>query len=119
MVAAQLLDRAYRAFNARDIEGALATMHAGVDWPNGMEGGRVHGHQALRAYWERQFKLVNSRVEPQAIERSRDGRVSVTVRQLVRDQAGNVLFDETIEHRYLITGGLIERMDIYKLSKEP
>jgi len=26
-----------------------------VDWPNGMEGGRVHGHAEVRAYWTRQW----------------------------------------------------------------
>jgi hypothetical protein len=36
----QLLRRAYEAFNARDIDAALALMHLDVDWPNGMEGGR-------------------------------------------------------------------------------
>jgi ketosteroid isomerase-like protein len=38
------LRRAYEALNARDIDGALALMHPDVDWPNGWEGGRVHGH---------------------------------------------------------------------------
>lgn len=48
----RLLRRAYEAFNARDIEGALATMHTDVDWPNAMEGGRVHGHAEVReARW--------------------------------------------------------------------
>src|SRR3989442_855797 len=32
-----LLTAAYDAFNARDIERALAAMHPEVDWPNGME----------------------------------------------------------------------------------
>jgi len=52
----QLLRRAYAAFNARDIDGALALMHADVDWPNGMEGGRVHGHREVGEYWRRQFE---------------------------------------------------------------
>lgn len=39
----QLLRRAYEAFNARDIDAALALMHLDVDWPNGMEGGRERG----------------------------------------------------------------------------
>jgi SnoaL-like domain len=51
----ELLRCAYEAFNARDIEGALATMHANVDWPNGMDCGRLHGHQEVRDYWRRQF----------------------------------------------------------------
>jgi hypothetical protein len=107
-----LLRRAYQAFNARDIEGALATMHPDVDWPNGMDGGRLHGHGEMRRYWRRQFGLIDSRVEPQRIEQRPDGQVVATVRQLVRDHAGNTISEDTIEHRYAIREGLIERMDI-------
>ena len=39
-------------------------MHPDVDWPNGMEGGREHGHAAVRDYWTRQFGLIDSHVEP-------------------------------------------------------
>src|SRR5262245_31707429 len=41
MAPEELLRKAYVAFNARDIDGALALMHADVAWPNGMEGGTV------------------------------------------------------------------------------
>jgi ketosteroid isomerase-like protein len=110
--AERLLCRAYAAFNARDIEGALATMHTDVDWPNGMEGGRLHGHSEVREYWRRQFRMTDSRVEPRRIEQITDGQVIATVQQLVRDCAGNILSEDTVEHRYLISKGLIERMDI-------
>jgi len=109
----QLLRRAYEAFNTRDIEGALATMHANVGWPNGMEGGRLHGHREVREYWRRQFDLIDSRVEPRQIEQRPDGQVIVTVRQVVRDGAGGVISENTVEHRYVFSEGLIERMDIY------
>lgn len=109
----QLLRRAYEAFNARDIDGALATMHANVDWPNGMEGGRLHGHQEVCEYWRRRFDLIDSRVEPRQIEQRPDGQVSVTLRQVVRDSAGSVISENTVEHRYVIGEGLIERMDIF------
>lgn len=108
----QLLRRAYEAFNARDIEGTLATMHANIDWPNGMEGGRLHGHREVREYWRRQFDLIDSHVEPQQIEQRPDGQVTVTVRQVVRDGAGSVISESTVEHRYVISEGLIERMDV-------
>jgi hypothetical protein len=39
---------AYRAFNARDIDRALAVMTDDIDWPNGWEGGRVSGKDAVR-----------------------------------------------------------------------
>jgi hypothetical protein len=39
----ELLTALYDAFNARDLDAALAAMHPEVDWPNGWEGGRVFG----------------------------------------------------------------------------
>jgi ketosteroid isomerase-like protein len=44
----RLLKKAYQAFNARDIDAALATMQPDVLWPNGMEGGTVHGRVGVR-----------------------------------------------------------------------
>ena len=78
----QRLRRAYEAFNARDVEAALALMHSDVDWPNAIKGGRVHGHDALRAYWAGQFATIDPRVEPRVV------------------------------HVYTLRGGLVERMDI-------
>ncbi len=112
--AEQLLRRAYQAFNARDIDGALATMHPDIDWPNGIEGGRLHGHREVREYWRRQFDLIDSRVEPQQIWQRSDGQVVVTVRQVVCDRTGNAISENTVEHRYMISDGSIERMDIYE-----
>jgi ribosomal protein S18 acetylase RimI-like enzyme len=109
----RLVRRAYEAFNARDIRGVLATMHQRVDWPNAMEGGRVHGHDEVREYWERQWRLLDPRVQPLRIEHGPDDRVVTTVHQLVRDRDGNVVSDETVEHRFAIAGGLIERMDVH------
>jgi ketosteroid isomerase-like protein len=108
----ELLRRAYEAFNARDIDAVLALMHPDVDWPNGMEGGRVLGRAAVREYWTRQFELIDGRVEPQAFATDAEGRVVVDVHQVVRDTAGELLSDERVEHVYTIRDGLIERMDI-------
>ena len=109
----RLLRSAYEAFNARDVQGALATMHPRVDWPNAIEGGRVHGHDEVREYWERQWESLDSRVQLLRIAQGPGGRVVATVRQLVRDRAGNVVSDQTVEHRFVIAGGLIERMDVH------
>jgi ketosteroid isomerase-like protein len=48
-----LLRRCYDAFNRRDLEGALALMHPDVTWPNGWEGGWLHGRDEVREYWQR------------------------------------------------------------------
>ena len=108
----QLLRRAYEAFNARDIDGALALMHPDVDWPNGMEGGRERGHAAVRAYWTRQFGLIDSHVEPTRFEMDEAGRTAVDVHQVVRDFEGVVLSDRHVRHAYTFRDGLVARMAI-------
>jgi ketosteroid isomerase-like protein len=102
----------YRAFNTRDIDAVLAMMHPDVDWPNGMEGGRVRGQDNVRKYWTRQWGILDPRVEPMGIEEDETGRTVVRVHQVVRDQARNMVVDQFVEHVYTIRDGLIERMDI-------
>jgi hypothetical protein len=109
--AEDLLRRAYAAFNARDIDRALAVMHPDVDWPNGMEGGRELGHDAVRDYWTRQFGVIDSHVEPESFEEV-DGKIVVEVHQVVRDLDGALLSDQQVEHVYTLRDGLIARMDI-------
>lgn len=108
----ELLRYAYAAFNARNIDAALATMHPDVDWPNGMEGGRVVGHEAVRQYWTRQWTLVDPRVEPVGFGSTGDGRVAVDVRQVVRDREGTVLANQRVQHVYRIQDGRVRSMEI-------
>jgi len=108
----ELLIAAYRAFNARDIDTILEMMHPDVDWPNGMEGGRVHGQENVRRYWTRQWGILEPYVEPVSVAEGEAGRSVVRVHQVVRDLAGNLLVDQFVEHVYTIRDGRIERMDI-------
>jgi ketosteroid isomerase-like protein len=108
----ELLRYAYAAFNARNIDAALATMHPDVDWPNGMEGGRVVGHEAVRQYWTRQWTLVDPHVEPVDFAPTDDGRMAVDVRQVVRDREGTVLMDQRVQHVYRIQDGRVRSMEI-------
>jgi ketosteroid isomerase-like protein len=107
------LRSAYAAFNARDVEAALALMHPDVDWPNAWEGGRVVGRDAVAAYWSRQLAQISSTVEPERFDIDPDGTITVTVHQVVRDAATNELqSDAHIRHRYRLEDGLILRMDV-------
>ncbi len=108
----QLFHEMYAAFNRREIDRVLAKMHPDVDWPNGWEGGRVHGHDAVRDYWMRQFKAVSANVEPQSFRTEEDGCIVVQVHQVVHDVSGTLLSDSMVEHVYRIENGLIQKMDI-------
>ena len=111
-----MLEGMYRAFNARDIDAVLAPLHPDVDWPNGMEGGRVHGHTGVRDYWTRQWSMIDPHVEPVGFETEADGRIAVTVHQVVRELSGKLLLDQQIEHVYRVDDGLIRSMEIRELA---
>jgi hypothetical protein len=108
----ELLASAYKHFNARDIDSVLKTMHHDVDWPNGMEGGRVHGHSEVRDYWTRQWAIVDPHVEPVSFTTDSDGRIILQVHQVVRDLDGKILLDHMVQHVYLVQDGLIRSMEI-------
>jgi hypothetical protein len=108
----ELLANVYAAFNRREIDAVLALMRADVDWPNGMEGGRVHGHDEVRAYWTRQWSMIDPHVEPVSMLDDEAGNTVVDVRQVVRDLSAKVLKDQIVQHVYSFRDGLIERMDI-------
>ncbi|HEX5871710.1 MAG TPA: nuclear transport factor 2 family protein [Longimicrobium sp.] len=114
----EVLRYAYAAFNARNVDAALATMHPDVEWPNGMEGGTVYGHQGVREYWTRQWTLIDPHVEPLSFARTPDGRMAVEVRQTVRDSAGTLLVDQVVHHVYNIVNGRISGMEIRGASTE-
>lgn len=103
----------YRAFNEREIDAVLEVMHPDVDWPNAWEGGRVHGRDAVRAYWTRQFQEISGQVEPERIGEEPDGSITVEVHQVVHDaRSGDLLSDSRVRHRYRFENGLIVRMDV-------
>ena len=108
----QLLRRLYAAFNAREIEEVIGLMQPDVDWPNAMEGRREHGHDAVRAYWTRQFGLIDGRVEPVGFSWENDNTVVVDVHQVVHDLDGNLMSEGQVQHVYVFRDGLIERMDV-------
>jgi hypothetical protein len=110
-----VLKRAYDAFNARDVESVLATMHPEVDWPNGWEGGRVHGHRGIRDYWTRQWAAIDPHVEAMRFQIDDTGRTIVDVHTIVRDRTGRVIVDEMVQHVYTMESGLIRSMEIRKL----
>lgn len=116
---ADFLRSAYEAFNRRDAETLLAMMHADVDWPNAVEGGRVRGRDNVREYWRKQWSSLDPRLEPLAFQDDKQGRTIVDVRQVVRDLSGNVISDRTLQHVYSVRDGLVERMEIRTAEGQP
>src|SRR5215216_4703533 len=118
--AEQVLRSAYRAFNARDIEAAIALMHPEVDWANAWEGGRLVGRAAVRDYWNRQFAAISGNVEPTGFTDEPDGSITVDVHQVVHDaRSGELISDSRVLHRYRLEDGLVARMDLLEPPENP
>jgi hypothetical protein len=107
-----LVEKAYAAFNARDIDTALSTMHPDVQWPKAFQGGYVSGHNEIREYWTRQWTEINPNVLPIGFNERQDRSLEISVHQKVKDLQGKVIFDGIVKHIYTLKDGLLRRMDI-------
>ena len=107
-----LVESAYSAFNARDIDAALSVMHPNVQWSKAWEGGYISGHEEIRDYWTRQWNELNPRVDPIGFSERPDKSLEVNVHQHVKDIQGNTLFEGTVRHVYTFDLDLIRTMDI-------
>ncbi len=107
-----MLEAAYREFNARDIEALLVRMADNVECPNAWEGGYVRGHDEIRDYWSRQWAELDPTVTPVAFAILPDGRIDVTVHQVVRDRSGAILSESAVHHVYRLKGEHIAHMEV-------
>ena len=113
-----LLERLYGCFNARDIDGVLGALAKDVVWANAMDGGYVHGPEAIRNYWTRQWALVSPRIEPVGYRRTGDDAIVATVRQSIRDLDGNPLAqshglqDKMVDHVFRLRAGKVVHFDV-------
>ncbi|HEY1854141.1 MAG TPA: nuclear transport factor 2 family protein [Solirubrobacterales bacterium] len=102
----------YEAFNARDAEAVISQMATDVEWPNAWEGGRLHGRNAVRDYWQRQWAEIDPTVEPIGFEELAGGRMAVAVRQVIRDREGSIVASQEVRHVYSFRDGLIAAMEV-------
>lgn len=108
----KFLQNLYEAFNKREIETIISLMHADVKWANGMEGGFVHGRDAVREYWTKQFQIIDPQLQPLDYDKDEKGRNVVAVYQTVKDLDGSVLLEKTVKQIFTIKDGLITEFEI-------
>ncbi|NJL20594.1 MAG: nuclear transport factor 2 family protein [Leptolyngbyaceae cyanobacterium SM1_3_5] len=108
----QFLQNLYDAFNQGELETIISLMHPNVKWANGVEGGFVHGRDAVREYWTNQYQVIQVQLETLKFETDECDRNVVTVHQIVRDLQGDLLADTTIEQIFTLENGLIVLYEI-------
>lgn len=102
-----LLTSLYDALSRQDVDGVMALMHAEIDWPNTFDGGRVHGRDALRAYWLRQFEVIRPTVSPLEIRKQPDGSVIVKLVYAAHRLDGRLWDEEVRGNLFRFRDGLI------------
>lgn len=102
----------YAAFNRRDVDGALAMLAPDVAWPDMLAGCVLHGTDAVRAYWTRQFALLESRVEPVSFAVAGD-RILIDVDQRVRRVDDDAVERRRVGHLYTFRGTQAVRMEVF------
>jgi len=107
-----VIQKAYTAFNERDIDKALSTMQPDVQWSKAWEGGYISGHDEIKQYWTRQWSEINPNVEPVGFTERENGSLEVEVLQKVENLHGKSVFNGTVKHVYVFEEGLIKTMDI-------
>ena len=113
-----LLTRVYEAYNRRDFAAFSAMLTPDVDWPDQIEGGRLVGRDALRAYWGRNDKSITVDNAPAFFADLPDGRIAVDVNQIVRNLAGQIWSDSCVRHVFTLRDGLIARLDVEPIDRK-
>jgi hypothetical protein len=103
-----LIKSAYRAFNAREIEAALAPLDDRVAWADG-KGGVLHGRSAVREHWLEQWAEADPEIDIQAIARTPQGIVA-SIR--VRMQQGDERTEQRLTNVFRVDGERILAMRV-------
>ena len=112
-----LLTKVYEAYNRRDFDAFSAMLAPDVDWPDQVEGGRLIGREAVRAYWTRNDRSITVDSAPVSFADLPDGRIAVDVNQIVRNLAGQIWSDSCVRQIFTLRDGKITRMDVELLEK--
>ena len=114
----EVLEVIYDRFNARDIDGVLPLLADDIAWANGMDGGHVHGREAVREYWTRQWTMVSRTsilwifIELRMARSSRRSGSPSAISRAIRSRADARLKDRIVGHVFRLRGGKVTRFDI-------
>lgn len=107
----ETLDTLYDRFNAKDIEAVLNCMDQNVNWPGGSPSQRISGKGAVMSHCLQQWAVIDFTLIPMGSDVLEDGRISVDVHQIVKDNSGTILDERSVKHVFTMANGLVQRMD--------
>lgn len=102
----------WTALNHQDFEAGLRLLHPDVDWQDIIDGGRLNGIAAVRAYWARINALLTSDSSPITYRLIGEDRIAARMLHSVRDKQGKLWTEEALTQAFTFRDGLIIRMDL-------
>ena len=105
-----LLKDLYAAFNRRDVERVLSALSSDAEWPNMIDRITIQGHAEIRAYWQKQFQIIDSLVEPFSFKE--DNGIVVQVHQRITIKETGQVSESDVTHTFKFDNGLIVSMAV-------
>ena len=106
-----LIQQAYAAFNVRDTSALLTMLHPQLRWARTQQGDYLTGPDEVLQHWRRLWQEIDVHDEPTDIQELTDGRLAVTVHQVIKDKQGNLISEGPLKAFYAFQEGLIKQMD--------
>jgi ketosteroid isomerase-like protein len=100
----------YEAFNARDAEAGLRTLHPDVEWDDG-EGHMLQSLATVRRHWQQQWAVGNAKVEIRQLLDAPDDDVSARIRLITQEGDGEA--ERELGSEFHFSDGLIRTMRIH------
>ncbi len=107
----RLILRFYKALDAKDVDAVMALVHPDADLPDQLDGARLQGAAAIRAYYQRAFGMIIAESTPVTFQDGPDDSLDVRVHHHVTSLEGGLWADEPSDYRFLFRDGLIARCD--------
>lgn len=106
----RLLLQAYEAFNRQDLDALVGLVSNDIDWPDGPR--RLHGKAEVRDYWIQQWSRTRTHDQPVAFTQHLDGRIAVTIDQVVHAPDGAIISRGRFRHLHRLQSGRLATMHL-------
>ena len=107
-----LLRKSYAAYNARDLPTLLSALAPDVEWGDQLEGVVIHGVEAVGAYWQRQWKALNPKVQLKPFTMATPGPGVAPLLQVLRGPHAAVISKGVLRHVAQFENRLVRNMRI-------
>ena len=107
------------AFNRRDFDAALSTLHEDVRWDRFLSRAEtgtpsVRGKEELRRVWQSQVETLDLRVEAEEFIEAGDDKVVVPTRVVAQGSGSDISLTESVTWVYRFEAGVVVTVEAFE-----